>query len=100
MSGRRRYARYVLSHPLEGNLHVREEVSIERWSDHEIVVLSPAPSRRAQNLTLELPGTRPRRLLVQVEGSSPVVAPDGSLRHRLRLVVLNGAGNDNGGRRP
>lgn len=99
MTGRRRHTRYLLCDPLDGSLRVREEVAIERWEDDEIVVLSTAPSRQAESLTLELPDGHQRHLRVRVEESKPVVAPDGSLRHRLRLVVQNG-GDGGGGRQP
>jgi hypothetical protein len=93
MTGRRRYTRYLLTEPIDGRLRVREEVSIERWDGTEIEVLTTAPSRAAESLTLELPGPDPRHLQVRVEESRPVVAPDGSLRHRLRLVVQPSGGN-------
>jgi hypothetical protein len=96
MTGRRLHARYLLTQPLEGNLRVREEVTIERWDDDEIVVISPVPSRHAEDLTLELPGTDPRHLQVKVEESRPIVTPDGSLCHRVRLAIQPVAGNGNG----
>jgi hypothetical protein len=96
MTGRRRQARYLLAEPLEGNLRVREEVAIERWDGNDIIVLSGAPSRVAESLTLELPGDAPRQVKVTVEESRPVVAPDGSLRHRLRLAVRQAPGNGDG----
>jgi hypothetical protein len=98
MTGRRRHPRYLLNEPLDARLRVREEVAIERWDEDEILVLSTAPSRAADSLILELPGPDPRHLRVRVDESRPVVAPDGSLRHRLRLVVEPGqhGGNGNG----
>jgi hypothetical protein len=79
--------RYVLTEPIEGTLRVREEVSIESRNERQIVVLSPAPARPEDVLTLELPGVEPRHLRVAVAESRPTVAPDGSLRHRLLLNV-------------
>jgi hypothetical protein len=38
-------------------------------------------------LTLELPGVGTGHVRVRVAESKPVVAPDGSLRHRLLLDV-------------
>jgi hypothetical protein len=96
MTGRRRHARYLLTEPIEGSLRVREDVAIERWDDNEVVVISSTPSRPADTLTLELPGVDPRHVVVTVAESRPVVAPDGSLRHRLLLTVRSGAGNGHG----
>jgi hypothetical protein len=100
MTGRRRHARYLLTEPIDGSLRVREEVAIERWDDREIVVLSSAPSRTDETLTLELPGVGPRHVLVKVAEAKPIVAPDGSLRHRLRLAVQPDGGNGNGSHTP
>jgi hypothetical protein len=75
---------------------VREEVAIERWSEAEIVVLSSTPSRPDDRLTLELPGLDPRHVLVKVTESKPVIVENGSLRHRLLLVVQPAAGNGDG----
>jgi hypothetical protein len=96
MTPRRRHARYLLTEPIEGSLRVREEVAIESWDDREIVVLSSTPSRPEDTLTLELPGVDPRHVVVKVAESRPVVAPDGSLRHRLLLAVRPEAGNGDG----
>ncbi len=98
MTSRRKHSRYLLNEPLDGTLRVREEVAIERWSGTEIVVLSAAPSRVAETLTLEFPDGSPRHVAVTVEESRPVVAADGSLRHRLRLQVTSSDGNGNGRR--
>jgi hypothetical protein len=87
MIGRRRHERYRLNEPMGGTLRLREEVAIERWDAGEIVVLSTAASRPDERLTLELPAGRPRKVEVNVLESRPVVAPDGSLRHRIRLAV-------------
>lgn len=96
MTGRRRQARYLLAQPLDGSLRVREEVAIEEWDGNDIVVLSTAPSRPAERLTLELPGIDPRHIEVTVADSRPIVAPDGTLRHRLHLTVRPGSGNGSG----
>jgi hypothetical protein len=91
MTGRRRYVRYLLAEPVDGSLRVREEVTIESRDGRQIVVLSSTPSRPDQTLTLELPGVGPRHVRVRVAESKPVVAPDGSLRHRLLLDVCGGS---------
>lgn len=92
-TGRRRHARYLLTEPIEASLRVREEVAIESWDKDQVVVLSSTPSLPDDTLTLELPGIAPRHVVVTVAESRPVVATDGSLRHRLFLAVRPGAGN-------
>jgi hypothetical protein len=96
MTGRRRHARCQLIEPLDGSLRIREEVAIESWGDHQVVVLSSTPARPNDTLTLELPGDGPRHVLVTVAESKPVVAPDGSLRHRLCLAGQLDARTGNG----
>ncbi len=81
-----------MTEPVEGSLRVREEVTIESRNERQIVVLSSTPSRPDDTLTLELPGVDPRHVPVTVAESKPVVAPDGSLRHRILLDVRAEAG--------
>lgn len=85
MSGRRRDSRFLLSAPVSGHLHVREEVVIEKWSDVEIEVLSTVPSSPNEQLALELPGDAGGQVAVTVRESRVIVAPDGSIRYRLRM---------------
>jgi hypothetical protein len=85
-----------MTEPIGGSLRVREEVAIESWNDHQIVVVGSTPSRPDDTLTLELPGPGPRHVTVTVAESKPIVASDGSLRHRLRLAVQPDAGIGNG----
>jgi hypothetical protein len=85
--GRRKHSRFLLAQPVEGSLRVREEVTIEEWSDSEVVILSPEPCRAEERLTLEIPNGSQRRLGVKVTESRPVVVADGVIRHRLRLTV-------------
>lgn len=87
MTGRRRQTRYALTEPLVGKLRVRDEVSIERWDGEEVVILSAVPAQLDDRLTLELPGDHRPALTVSVVETKPVIAADGSLRHRIRLVV-------------
>jgi hypothetical protein len=94
MTGRRRHVRYLLAEPVEGSFRVREEVAIESRNERQIVVLSSTPSRPDDTLTLELPGVGPGQVRVRVAESKPVVAPDGSLRHRLLLDVRAEAGRE------
>ena len=87
MLGRRKHLRFLMVEPVDGSLRVREEVAIEHWSEEEIVVLSPEPCRAEERLTLEIPGNLRLRVDVRVSESRPAVTDDGSIRHRLRLVI-------------
>jgi hypothetical protein len=87
MLGRRRHARYLLAEPIEGRMHVREDVVVERWEGRELVVLSQEPCQVREELRIEFPGTSRRRVSGRVFESKPAVADDGAIRHRLRLVV-------------
>jgi len=91
MLGRRKHLRFLMVEPVDGSLRVREEVAIEHWSEEEIVVLSPEPCRAEERLTLEIPGNLRLRVDVRVSESRPAVTDDGSIRHRLRLVIEGNA---------
>ena len=87
MLGRRKHSRLLLVEPVDGSLRVREEVAIEHWSEEEVVVLSPEPCRADERFSLEIPGHARRPVNVRVSESRPAVTDDGSIRHRLRLVI-------------
>jgi len=87
MLGRRKHSRFLLSERVEGSLRLRDEVVIEKWGEQEVVVLSPEPIRPEERLTLEIPGGLHLRVNVRVSESRPAVTDDGSIRHRLRLVI-------------
>ena len=87
MLGRRRHSRFLLAQPVEGNLRVREEVTIESLTDREAVILSCEPCRASERFTLEVPGPVPRRVNVLVVECRPAVASDGAIRHRCRLSI-------------
>jgi hypothetical protein len=84
----RRDQRYLLSSPWEGTLCVPGEVLIERHDEEqkELWVLSGVPAHRDERLTLDLAPPGPS-LSVRVIESRPVLV-DGSVRHRLRLAVV------------
>jgi hypothetical protein len=85
--GRRKHVRFLLAQPVEGNLRLREEVSIEELTDREAVILSPEPCRMDERLTLEIPGDLYRRVNVRVSECRPAVSGDGAIRHRCRLSI-------------
>jgi hypothetical protein len=85
----RRDTRYLLSRPWEGTLRVPGDVVIERHDEEqgELWVVSALSVRRDELLSLDLPGPA-RRYTVRVVESRPVLV-DGSVRHRLRLAVVD-----------
>lgn len=86
MPGRRRHPRYLLAEPLDGHLRVREEVAIERWVGQEIEVLSEAPCRVSERLTLEVPGNGQSKVEVTVAKCVATVTGN-VIRHRVRLSI-------------
>jgi len=87
----RRDTRYLLSRPWEGVLGVVGEVAVE-WHDkerHEVWVVSALPAHLEELLTLDLSGEGRRHMTVRVLESGPVVLVDGSIRHRLRLAIVD-----------
>ena len=81
----RRDQRYLLSSPWDGTLRVPGNVVIERHDEeqNELSVISSAPARREEMLTLDVSG---QRWNVRVVDSKPMLV-DGVVRHRLRLAV-------------
>ena len=84
--GRRKHSRYLLAQPIEGNVRVRDEVTIESRDEREIVVLAPEACRPDELVALELLASGRYRVSAKVVESRPVVAEDGAIRHRVRLV--------------
>jgi hypothetical protein len=91
MRGRRRDPRFALTVPWEGSLQLPGDVTIERRSESEVWVVSSAPARRGERLTLEVMGAGPPEILeVRVADSTPVLV-DGTVRHGLRLTIVRDA---------
>lgn len=86
----RRHARYLLSRPWDGVLGVVGDVTVERHDEErrEVWVVSAMPAHPTELLTLELPGRERRNVRVKVLESGPIVQMDGSIRHRLRLAIV------------
>jgi hypothetical protein len=93
MLGRRKHPRYVLSETVVGSLQLRDEVSIERWGEREVVVLSPEPVKPEERLTLEVPGQSRHRVHVRVLESRPALTDGNVIRHRLRLAIEGQTGH-------
>jgi len=88
MRGRRRDQRFTLSVPWEGALRVPTDVTIERYGENEVWVVSSTPAHRNELLTLDAIGAGPSVTLnVRVADSVPVLI-DGVVRHRLRLAIV------------
>ena len=83
----RRDQRYLLSSPWEGTLRIPGDVVIERHDEeqNELSVISSAPARREEMLTLDVSG---QKWNVRVVDSKPMLV-DGVVRHRLRLAVTD-----------
>jgi hypothetical protein len=86
----RRHTRYLLSRPWEGQLGIVGDVAIERHDEkeRELWVVSALPVHPEEELTLDFSGREPRSLRVRVLESGPVVFVDGTIRHRLRLAIV------------
>jgi hypothetical protein len=85
----RRDPRFLVPRPWEGMLRIPGDVVVEQHDaeQKEMWVVSSEPARREERFTLELtpPG---QSLAVRVIESSPVMM-GGSVRHRLRLAILD-----------
>jgi hypothetical protein len=64
-------------------------VTIEKYGEAAVWVLSSTPASRNELLTLDVPGSSlPGTMNVRVVNSVPVLV-DGVLRHRLHLEILS-----------
>jgi len=90
MPGRRRDQRFTLSVPWEGALRVPTDVTIERYGDRELWVVSTAPAHRDEMMTLDAIGSDgpSETMSVRVTDSVPLLV-DGVVRHRLRLAIVD-----------
>jgi hypothetical protein len=89
MLGRRRHERYTVAQPWEGALRVLRDVAVQDGPDGALTVVSQAPAVIGELLSLYLSGGGSNaRLMVRVDESRPLMM-QGSLRHALRLTVLD-----------
>jgi hypothetical protein len=86
----RRHTRYLLSRPWEGLLGIVGHIAVERHDEErrELWVISALPAHPEELLTLDLSGQERHSMTVRVLESGPVVLIDGSIRHRLRLAIV------------
>ncbi len=90
MSGRRSHVRFAVNPSPEGMLRVVRDVAVRCEGTGEMVAVSQEPGVLDERLVLEVPeADGASSLRVQVVESRPIIV-DGSVRHRIRLRVLNG----------
>jgi hypothetical protein len=88
MSGRRGHQRLTIGNHTSGTVRVLRDVVIERMAHHELVAISQTPAVIGEEMFLELfSGRGCIALKVRVLDSRPAVIA-GSMRHRLRVVVV------------
>ena len=93
MGDRRRHQRFVMSDACEGTFQLLEDVSIEDVTDDELRLLSAAPARPGEIVSVEIPGESGNGNAIfkgHVAESRPVMT-DGALRYR---VVVKMAATD------
>jgi hypothetical protein len=90
MSGRRSHPRFVVATPWDGAMRVLRDVVIHRTNGEELQAVSNVPAVAGEDMTLDLMGAGATLgLRVRVIDSRPMMV-EGSVRHRIRLAVLNG----------
>ena len=85
MGDRRRHQRFVMSDACEGTFQLLEDVTIEEVADNELRLLSAAPARPGEVVSVEIPGETGNGNAVfkgHVAESQPILT-DGVLRHRV-----------------
>jgi hypothetical protein len=94
MFGRRSHQRFDISPAREGVLRVLQDVVLHARSEDELIVVGRQAGVVGDLLTVELADDdSSSRIDTRVVESRPIVL-DGTVRHRLRLAPVNGAGQD------
>jgi hypothetical protein len=89
MSGRRSHSRFVVANPWDGAVRVLRDVVVDRTDRNELLAVSHVPGIAGEEMTLDLIGGGVViTLQVKVIESRPVIV-DGSVRHRVRLDILD-----------
>ena len=92
MSGRRSHPRFAVATPWDGAMRVLRDVVVDRVSREELLVISQAPAIAGEEMTLDLVGAgATMELRVRVIESRPVII-EGTVRHRIRLNVMQSGG--------
>jgi hypothetical protein len=94
MSDRRQAQRFALSNPAHAQLHLAQDVVIERSEPGSLTVLAPASSMAGDQFAIRLRAFDGRMATVPVRtrASRLVLLDGGSVRYRLDLDVLAGEG--------
>lgn len=91
MTDRRSHPRFALATPWDGSVRVLREVVIQRTDSGELMAVSQTAGVVGETLSLDVMGAGASvDLRVRVVESRPVIV-DGSLRHRIRLALMNAA---------
>lgn len=89
MQDRRRTARFSLNRPLQGTLHLMEDVLVERYIDSEITVVASMAAKASELVTVDrVVATNSALTDARVVESCPMIV-DGVLRHRLTLRIAD-----------
>lgn len=90
-SGRRSHPRFAVSDPWAGTMRVLRDVIVDRSNAEELLAVSHVPGIAGETMSLDLLGAgESLRLTVRVIESRPLIV-DGSVRHRIRLALVDGA---------
>jgi hypothetical protein len=85
--GRRRHERFALAQRCTGALRVLSDAVVQHVAEGRLLAITHAPAVAQERLTLEVAGAgSSMRVHVEVADSRPVII-DGSVRHRLTLVI-------------
>lgn len=89
MSGRRSHHRFAVATPWNGAITILREVVVNRTGEHELLAVTNAAAVVGEVQTLELMGAgQTAQLRVRVVDSRPVII-DGTVRHRVRLAMVD-----------
>ena len=93
MFGRRSHPRFSIATPPEGTLRISRDVLVQEAADgDELVAVSRQAGVVGEALTIEVAeadrGPWKNAMKVRVAESSPIVI-DGTVRHRLRLELID-----------
>src|SRR5438093_1706728 len=97
MSGRRRQPRYVMSNFM-GTLRVSSDVTVHHDARGDLIAISDQPRTAGDVLTIELMNGSLVTTSVRVAETRPILE-NGSIRHWLRLVLLEPDGGSTAGER-
>jgi hypothetical protein len=94
MSDRRKAQRFAVAGPANAQLHLAQDVVIERADVNRLTVLAEVSSMPGEEFALRLrgPDGQTATLSVCTVESRVVMLESGCVRHRLELLVVDGSG--------